>query len=78
MSTATSCRGCEYSGLDGNLICPLDAELGLWCLRTKSDREHVYLEGEDLEWVQAMAKGGAPMLFSAQPESYWRQRGNYT
>eukprot|EP00976_Prorocentrum_cordatum_P018191 368006-Prorocentrum_minimum.AAC.1 len=37
-----------------------------------------YLEGEDLEWVKAMARGGAPMLFSEQPAQYWRQRGNYT
>eukprot|EP00959_Pyramimonas_sp_CCMP1952_P253870 5303886-Pyramimonas_sp.AAC.1 len=25
-----------------------------------------------------MAKGGAPMLFSAQPAPFWRQQGNYS
>eukprot|EP00959_Pyramimonas_sp_CCMP1952_P383839 8044085-Pyramimonas_sp.AAC.1 len=46
-------------------------------MRVRWARWEPYLEGEDLEWVKGMAKGGAPM-FSAQPASYWRQRGNYT
>eukprot|EP00959_Pyramimonas_sp_CCMP1952_P219284 4584876-Pyramimonas_sp.AAC.1 len=47
-------------------------------MRVHWARWEPYLEGEDLEWVKAMARGGAPMLFSEQPALYWRQRGNYT
>ena len=47
-------------------------------MRVRWERWEPYLEGEDLEWVRGMATGGAPMLFSAQPATYWRQGGNYS
>eukprot|EP00976_Prorocentrum_cordatum_P041434 840813-Prorocentrum_minimum.AAC.1 len=47
-------------------------------MRVRWERWEPYLDGEDLEWVRGMATGGAPMLFSAQPASFWRQQGNYS